>query len=1154
MRIKSLFISGFKSFVEATEIKIDSGLTAIVGPNGCGKSNLVDAVRWVTGESSARKLRGDAMDDFIFAGADTAPASSVARVSLTIDELNGEGPAIFSGQEELHIERRIKRGSGSDFRVNGRPVRAADVKLIFSDVGAGADSPGMVSQGRVAALLAARPHERRRLLEEAAEVSGLDQRRHEAEGRIRRTEANLTRIEDALRVMVKQREALVEQAESAKLYRQVSAKIRQFEAAMLVITWRKAKDALATAGQKLQLQDDVVLNAAKAVTASRKLREDQAHKVEHLRFEVKTSEESAREAREALTALVRRQDQAEMRLETARTQSKQLEQDRAREIALMSDCSKTLEARNQQYEDMSKRLSHLQSLESGATVEAQKLELTHLLKDAQDRLEDTRTKEAARRAEISSKQQSLHQATERLKVLKTQIAHLDEACNTATTQLEDEDISSLEQSLTAAEKTLSTNENLLHTRRDELAKASTTTENQHKIVRDFESMASGQRAEIDAIQSLLAAESKTEDNSPALVSEARASEGLEHALGAALGTTALAGRSGENYWRLLPSLPPAEEAVGVIPLAKYVHAPKEWSRLLSQVWIVKNVAYAEDMQASLAPGQSLVTRDGGLWRWDGFVRKPGALDPAAHLLEQAARHDELAKALQQTTQDLETAHTTLKSCLKTQDHAKTGLAEAEALVSASRDTLRKAERAVLEVRTRTSRLQANLETSRAERERTHTALFDQDQLIEELHNSLSDLEATQLDEGALNRLHEEAETRRQHLAEVTAEANRIQADLESTYERAKEIQEDIESWEARAKSAQSRLEDIDQRLTDIKNDMSKLEQAPEKLVREIEAQTQLSNEASSALDTRRQNLGATEADLTTYDSALMENEVAFATAQERRTSREVELAARRDARDTAVAEIRKELSSSPAQAIEIAGFTNEDETPSTEKVSHKLSRLQQERDAFGPVNLLAEQQLIDIETTLTKLESEQSDLRDALNRFSEALSELEAEARRRLKQVFEKLNQSFKMLFSRLFDGGEAYLALSGEDDPLHAGLEVFACPPGKRLQTMSLMSGGEQALTALALIFSMFLVRPGPLCVLDEVDAPLDDANVERFCNLVQSLSQEHGVRFLIITHHRLTMARVNRLIGVTMPNEGRSQIVSVNLEEALKWSEDSL
>ena len=1145
MHFNRLRLIGFKSFVEPTDVTVETGLTGIVGPNGCGKSNLVEALRWVMGESSARQMRGREMDDLIFAGSASRPQRNHAEVQLMLDNGARTAPAAFNDSAEIEISRRIDRGAGSTYRINGRETRARDVQLLFADEATGARSTAMVGQGEIGALIAAKPAQRRTLLEEAAGITGLHSRRHEAELRLRAAETNLERLDDVMGALETQLQGLKRQARQATRYRRIGERIRGAEALLYGRRWHSAEAAVSAAEQALAAARKAVdgrdlevaaASAAQATAAAAlpPLRDGEAEAGAALhRLEVAQVELEAEERRlaDAQRALVTRLAQIDADVE----RENELSHDAAEASGRLAAERATVEA---------EREGEDEAESAAATARDEASERVSSLESEVDALTRHLAAGEARRGALNREIDDLTGRIDRLAAQAAEVETLraDLAAQSARTA-----------ALEGAEAAVAAAQADVETLRTQVAEAEARRMDSQAAVtsvRDTQQAAETSHAALIAEQAALTELlGDTEgDKWPALLDEINVEDGMETALGAALGDDLAASSDTKAplHWRGLdgggdsPSLP-----AGATPLADVVTAPPALARRLSQIGVVADKD-GPGLQSKLAQGQRLVSRQGALWRWDGLTAAPDAATRTATRLRQRNRLKALdgelvasEKRRAEATTEIEAARTAVADATIHESAARDGLRRGEDGLAAARDARAEAATAAAADASRLAslgdtagRLAADLDEAK-----------QQFQTAEEARAALPpDTDGRSQLDGLRGRLTEG----RGELAEGINAYERLRREAAARGDRLTKIAADLESWQARAGGATARLAQLAERRVAARTELDGLSDRPAEIAALRDDLLGRLDVAQASRAKAADAVAGAEAKLATLDQRLRQVEATLAEERESRVRCESALEQANQHRADTARAITERLDCAPPALAEIAGLKEGEDWPPEDDIETRVGRLIRERDNMGPVNLRAEDEAREIDEQLSALVDERTDLEAAIARLRQGIARLNREGRERLDKAFEKIDSHFGNLFTRLFGGGKAHLAMVGSDDPLEAGLEVMASPPGKRLQVLSLLSGGEQALTALALLFAVFLTNPAPICVLDEVDAALDDANVVRFCDLLEDLARGSTTRFLIITHHRMTMARMDRLFGVTMGERGVSQLVSVDLRTA--------
>jgi len=1146
VQFTKLRLTGFKSFVDQTDLMIEPGMTGIVGPNGCGKSNLVEALRWVMGETSAKRMRGSEMDDVIFAGTGTRPARNIAEVQLFLDNADRKVPAQFNEYDELSISRKIERGEGSAYRVNGMETRAKDVQLLFADAATGAHSTALVSQGRIGAIIAAKPTDRRALLEEAAGITGLHSRRHEAELRLKAAEANLARLDDVIVTLESQLAVLKKQARQASRYRNLQDHIRRQEAILFHLLWTDAEQRLKSAEEALTGSEGLVVSLTSSAAVAATRQGEAASVLPGLR----QAEAEAAAELQRLTIARAQLDQEEARVaqqrEAADRQLSDIAADTERETALAADAAEAqagLNNEGRELADVSAREAAIAEeaaravVLAAADVDETETELSNLTQNVaagearQSALSRRRDELAARLDRL--RQRTAEAAAERDR-LQAEIA-ADESLNAARSAAGE-----AEQALEAAQGAMGAAESA------RTAAAETEGVAREKLTA-AQSAHTSLKAEIDALSALF--QDSEQQIWPPLVDALSVTPGYEAALGAALGDDlqASADTGAPLHWRELGTDPSAPALpVGARPLSQFVTGSAALLRRLAQVGVVDDEAQCRALAQQLVQGQRLVGRDGSMWRWDGYTIQAGSPTAEVQRLQQRNRLKDLNADMEGVAANLSRAHAAY-------DLAKAALSQASGEEQARRQELQNAYNSARDARERLTQAEQALSQVNAKLTgllqslvSLETDTAEADQQLAATDTEIADLPDLGEARARIVELKPILTDRRGRLIECRSTDDRLRREAQQRQQRLDQIEREYKSWTQRAEAAARHLEALNHRHEAMEAEIARLAALPEQLARQRNDLLSLLSNAEQARRDRADELATAENALTEADRALKHEEHRLAEMRENKVRSESAVEQAREAEQSLTERIRERLECTPHDVLPLAELDPSEPLPDRNAVDQKLQRLLRERENIGPVNLRAEVESNELDQQLSGMQTERSDLVNAIARLRQGINSLNREGRERLLAAFELVNGHFEKLFTRLFGGGRAHLALTEAEDPLEAGLEILASPPGKKLQVMSLLSGGEQALTALALLFAVFLVNPAPICVLDEVDAPLDDANVERFCNLVEELGNTSATRFLVITHHRLTMARMNRLFGVTMSERGVSQLVSVDLQDA--------
>jgi len=1148
LRFSKLKLTGFKSFVDPTDLIIADGLTGVVGPNGCGKSNLLEALRWVMGENRPTAMRGGGMEDVIFAGAATRPARNFAEVSLHIDNTDRLAPAGFNDHDHIDIVRRITRDVGSAYKAGGKDVRARDVQMLFADASTGAHSPALVRQGQIAELINAKPKSRRRILEEAAGISGLYQRRHEAELKLRGAEANLTRVDDVVEQLAAQLAQLARQARQAARYREIGTELRRTEGMLLYRRWREADDARATADEALRARVTAAAQAEARVQAAMRARSAAEEGLPSRREEEAIAAALVQRLIVQRDTLNDREAQAQRTIETLVSRIDQLARDIDREGGLNRDAGETIARLEWEQTELRKGAEgHDDRLE--AAVDAAH-EAASVLQSREADL-GVQTEDVARLSARHGSARRLlddNRKTEERSEYEATKARDAVAASQAALTKAGTDFTAAEQASRVAEETA--------LRADA---ALTAAETVRADAQGREADARGERSEAEGEMNALRAEvgalAKLVERDTAeggqILDRLQVQKGFEKALGAALADDLRAPQvegDGPSGWAVLPAYDSDQPLpVGVTPITQHVSVPDVLTRRMSQIGLC-DADDAGRLQEQLKPGQRLVSPEGDLWRWDGFrAWAEDAPSAAALRLQQLNRLEELKQGLEHASQRAEGARSAHEALTAR-------LAELSNADKAAREARREADRLVADAGRALSRAEAdrNLAEGRLESLSMAVKRHEEEAMaararVLEAQRALDELEDVDEARAAVDDLRMTVEAARITMMSRRSAQDELRREGEARTRRSQEVTKELSGWRHRLETAEKRSTELVERKAQSEAELKAAQALPVELA---DKRAELSDMMAEGEDRKA---AATDA-LSLAEGALREATVAerdaertASEAREARAASEARAEAAREMVQAAAERIAEEQQQTPNQLLTALDM-DPGQMPRSDALETDVNRLKRQREALGAVNLRAEEDAREVREEHDTLVSEKADLEEAIKTLRSGIASLNREGRERLLTAFEQVNSNFSLLFTHLFGGGEANLVMVESDDPLEAGLEIMCQPPGKKLSTLSLLSGGEQTLTAMALIFAVFLANPAPICVLDEVDAPLDDANVTRFCDLLDEMCRQTDTRFLIITHHAVTMARMDRLFGVTMGEQGVSQLVSVDLKKAAK------
>ena len=852
MEFKKIQLTGFKSFAEKTNFLIEEGLTGIVGPNGCGKSNIVESLRWCMGETSAKSMRGSGMEDVIFSGTSNKPSKNIAEVSIALSNENKDGPIQYNELDEIEIRRKIEKDKGSKFYINNKEVRAKDAQMFFADLSTGAHSPSLISQGRIGALVTAKPADRRAILEEAAGIAGLHVRRHEAELRLSAAENNLKRADELRRQQERQLANLQKQAEEAAKYKSVSEEIKKVEAGLYYL---KLKDI----DHEIKLENEINTEA----------------------------EDQVKEFNSQLENLEKR---------------------------ITDETNKVTPIRERNIENLSK---------------IQRLNL-----------------------ELKSLDEENERIEEEIKSIKNSLRMIDEDIDREKSIVID----------------ANSNEKRLKEEKGELIEIDSKYYETEKLSnQDLDVAKENLKREQDKVDRIL---------------DTFSSENLRKNI-------------------------------------------EQINKIIDQITAAKNLINEQNNSAAL-------------------------------------------KVLDECKENLSYLNIKIKD-------AKDG--DKITVLNATNEIIKKLQEKYADI-------YSNNQNIKKESVKRNERIQKIDLEIESWKNLLTNSE----------KMVKELNDRKN---KQTLKLNDLEKQPQLQAEKKGQISESLRISEKEQNENETIIVEIDDKILKLSNELKD------------------TKENSIEIRERKASSGATIDGLSKRRSDLLER-------------------------------VSAELNLSEEKLLEFSNLEKEVEFPDVVTQEELLDEKKRQREKLGSVNLRADEETSKYEVEIKKMEKDRQDLVTAIIKLKESISELNQKGRERLLEAFEKVNRKFNEVYTKLFNGGNAKLELVDSDDPLDAGLEMLVSPPGKRLQSITLLSGGEQALTALSLIFAVFLTNPSPICVLDEVDAPLDDANVTRFCNLLTELTKITSTRFIIVTHHALTMSKMDRLYGVTMPEKGISQLVAVDLQKA--------
>ena len=1158
VQFTKLRLSGFKSFLHPTEIEIGPGKTGVVGPNGCGKSNLLEALSWVMGENSAKRMRGSGMEDVIFNGTNNKAARSSAEVTVWLDNSDKTAPPPYHDTEELEITRYIERGSGSDYKINGKSVRAKDVQLLFADLVSGANSPALVSQGRITGIIQAKPKDRRRILEDAAGITGLHARRHESELKLKATENNLERLADVITTQETHLNGLKKQARLASRYRNLSHHIKKAEANLYAYKWHdiahqeKASkhdfdEIEAVIREQMSLITTLTTKHTEAAALIPDLRQEEAKAaaiLQRLLIEQENQEQAIQRQLEAI-------ERAKNALTTAQNEYEREEgyaqESQTKIKTLLSEKTEISSSNETDQEEINRLQTELDTLKKQADeTQASYHELNQAIITNDAAVNGLQNQKVALEGQIANLVEEKKKYEERLEQIKAQ-------------QQQQTLFDGLKADIESGEKEIQA----LKEQRDLLEEQKTTQEKclqeQREIVSEKQSDFARVTAEYDALTEIV--QSGNDENHPPLLDQIKVEDGYERALAAALGEGLSYPLIEEAliYWSKL-----GEKAIdqplptSVTSILNYVTAPEKLNRALSQIGLVESLdAISDTLKTELKAGQILVSDKGDVLRWDGLIIKADAPSSSAIKLQQKNRLADLTITVTKAESTVTVEKQKQEQKIESLDKLKKSLEE-------NRANLSEKEKIIKSQRDRLGSLQDEYHALKNDLTSITTSLGRIEEDFEKTNEQLTHVkDSLKLKQGNAHK-GEERDRLKETLNSLTSTLNQKQITLSESLRnkdrkamRLEQIEREIQTLQEAKKTTEQRLTSLQTRIEASRNDYNNLVNTQESVNLDGNNADSLEQKilsASKARNDKAETLGEAEQIVQTLALELREKEIALSSSKEKRAALQVTYTNCRQKISELNDAIQENFEMNAQQMIsEFEIDENNLRTQSLEAYTNRLARLKNERDTMGAVNLRAELEAEEVETEINRFKTEEEELTSAIAKLRSAISRINKEARERLVEAFGKVDAHFRTLFSDLFGGGKAYLQLTDDEDPLDAGLEIFAQPPGKKLQNLTLLSGGEQTLTSIALVFAMFLTNPSPICVLDEIDAALDDANVDRVCNALDRMAAKGNTRFLVISHHRMSVARMDRLYGVTMAQRGISQLVSVDLQQSFSFLDEA-
>jgi chromosome segregation protein len=1092
---KKLRISNFKSFVDPVEISIGEGLTGVVGPNGCGKSNLVEALRWAMGETSYKSMRTNSMDDVIFAGTENRPERNFAEVSLVLDNSERNAPKEYNNEETIEVTRRVERESGSAYRINGKDIRARDVQMLFADVSTGARSPSLVRQGQIDELISQKPEQRRRILEEAAGISGFHVRRHEAELRLKAAQVNLERLDDILKEMSSQVRSLKKQAREASRYKALSEDIRKSQAIVFAVKYQIIDKELE---DSKKAYSEAVINHQKAVRDLSSI----------------SSEEIASQA--GLKPLQEKAVANSAKLQRLVIEMEGLDKEFLRQKNRTVELDEFINSTSSQLAREGEILKDLKDL----LINQGDNDASFKKKQDVEKEIDRNTENLVKNNALVNEFINIYSKRDNIKKIINSDNDLRESI---LSQIKRETVlfGELTRSFNVSDE-----KDSINNRQGSINKAMSLKSIDLQDSNNFIDKMVGIYSQKDTLSKIIGSSLRVEN---ALIDNLNVVSGYENALNALLGDELYYSTDETKpiHWKSLDTLvdesglPDESEA-----LSKYVSGPSAINRRIEQTGVVSQ----EDgprLILKLRRGQRLVSKEGDLWRWDGLVVASTSSKSASERLQQKNKLEELIVSIEKFEEDFESVDKIKEKSIEFQNEItnyKIELDRIQTDVSKRDDLDKKILSSKQELSNLNSKL-SNFNKSSLENLKQLEGIDESIGIFEKKFNTI-------------NEVRNESDEIQDKITKLKINLDRVNTEINKKEDLDKKIPQ-----------TEKQILELNERLANLSEERSKNSNLPaeieekrnslQTLIEESRVLKSNSDDELVGLEVKLKNIRGKERNASEKEAQSRELEGRLEILTQNNDDKKNEIEGR----------ISKDLSLKQEELIKLVDFSEDNPAPSESAAEEIYERFKGERELLGSVNLRAEDEMEDTQTRFDEAKTEREDLDKAITELKKGINGLNQESRARMKLAFDQVNLKFQEVFKKLFGGGEAELNFVDSDDPLEAGLEMLAQPPGKKLKSMDSLSGGEKALTATALIFAVFLTNPSPICVLDEVDAPLDDANVERFCDLIDEMSENVNTKFLIITHHALTMSRMDRLFGITMQEKGVSQIVSVDLNTAEKF-----
>ena len=1166
MQLTKIKLAGFKSFVEPTTIYIPSNLVGVVGPNGCGKSNIIDAVRWVMGESSAKNLRGESMADVIFNGSSARKPVGHASIELVFDNSDGTIGGEYAGYNEISIRRQVSRDGTSNYFLNNTRCRRRDITDIFLGTGLGPRSYSIIEQGTISRLIEAKPDDLRAFLEEAAGISKYKERRRETETRIRHTRENLDRLNDLLEEIDKQLDKLKRQSRAAERYKELKEEERQVKAELLSLRYNAMHEESTQRQQQLH-ERELAMEADLA--AQRSLEAE----LEKLRDSLTGANETFNTVQGSYYKLGADVARVEQAIQHSRESRQQQEQELSRSEKTLGEIEEHILIDTSRLEELARDIESISPEMDDMQAQAEQSAAT--LKDAEQAMSACQEEWDEFNQRAAERAQSAQVERTRLDHLERHRQQLDERLLRMDQEQQSLGDGSLEQEIEQLARECEAGETSvagIQVKQDEAARRITETRNglqqqeqEQSALQSIHSDTRGQLASLETLQNAALGKrseqvtgwlkSKGLQSAPRLAQQIQVEPGWEHAVETALGSylEAVCVDGLDDAENLLSgfdegavalfdtqaSAVSGAHASRAVPLTDKVQSPWTMTALLDGVYVADSLSQALELRATLAAHESVITKE-GVWISRGWLRVARDSDENAGVLARERDISELTTQSEAQAANL--------------DILRAAIAEArEQLLSAEgeRDSL---QRDYNEASRQAADLQARLAAgkSRLEQERSRSESVQQES--NELRTQQADDERERADaQTLLQQALSEIETLASEREERTRKQQHLSGLLDDAREQARSDQQTMHELALRAESLRTTQQATEHALERMHEQCSQLSTRRDELSTILGQGDTPIIELESELQELMANRMTVELELSGARKTVEEIEHGTRELDQDRVHKERSVSSQREQieQDRMAWQEVKVRSDTLLEQINEAGFEYKplldelDENATVEVWTELAEKLERRINRLGPINLAAIDEFEEESKRKVYLDAQHADLIQALETLENAIGKIDRETRSRFRETFEQVNTGLQENFPTLFGGGHAYLELTGED-MLDTGVTVMARPPGKRNSTIHLLSGGEKALTAIALVFAIFRLNPSPFCMLDEVDAPLDDANVGRYCDMVRQMS-EH-VQFIFITHNKITMEMANQLTGVTMHEAGVSRLVAVDVDAAVE------